>query len=181
MPKCHRYDGHSAIVRYYEPPKGYHTTSTVHGGPEMRYIGLALSIMILLAPAQGMAQQIIGQIKTASGAAFVVRGGDRIAARLGAPVNQLDVIETGADGSLGITFVDNSVISVGPNTHLVLEEFQFDSAKMKGNFLARLGRGTLSVVSGDIPRGSPGAMKIATPTTVLGVRGTTFVVRVDPN
>jgi hypothetical protein len=46
--------------------------------------------------------------------------------------------------------------------------------------LAKLQKGTLSVVSGDIARSSPGKMKIETPTAILGVRGTTFVVSVDP-
>jgi len=44
--------------------------------------------------------------------------------------------------------------------------------------LADMRRGTLAVVSGDIARSSPGAMKIKTPTAILGVRGTTFAVQV---
>jgi hypothetical protein len=44
--------------------------------------------------------------------------------------------------------------------------------------LADMRKGSLTVVSGDITRGSPGAMKIKTPTSILGVRGTTFAVRV---
>jgi hypothetical protein len=42
-------------------------------------------------------------------------------------------------------------------------------------------RGTLAAVSGDIARSSPGAMKVKTPTAVLGVRGTTFAVQVYPD
>jgi len=44
--------------------------------------------------------------------------------------------------------------------------------------LADVHRGTLSVVSGDITKRTPGALKIRTPTAVLGVRGTTFAVEV---
>jgi hypothetical protein len=40
-------------------------------------------------------------------------------------------------------------------------------------------RGTLAVVSGQIAKRSPGAMKVKTPTTILGVRGTTFAVQVE--
>jgi hypothetical protein len=84
-------------------------------------------------------------------------------------------------GAIGITFRDNSVFSAGPNSQLAVEEFQFDSRKFKGSFLSRLKRGTLSVTSGDIARGSPEAMKIRTPHTVLGVRGTRFAIRVEGN
>jgi hypothetical protein len=44
--------------------------------------------------------------------------------------------------------------------------------------LADMRKGTLAVVSGDITRSTPGAMKIKTPTAVIGVRGTTFAVQV---
>ena len=44
--------------------------------------------------------------------------------------------------------------------------------------LADVKKGTLNVVSGDITRSTPGAMKIKTPTAILGVSGTTFAVKV---
>jgi hypothetical protein len=44
--------------------------------------------------------------------------------------------------------------------------------------LADVRRGTLSVVSGEITKKTPGALKIKTPSAVLGVRGTTFAVEV---
>ena len=47
------------------------------------------------------------------------------------------------------------------------------------DMLAKLKKGTLTVVSGDIARSSPGNMKIQTPTAILGVRGTTFAIAVQ--
>lgn len=90
-----------------------------------------------------------------------------------------DVIETGENGAVGITFDDNTVFSTGPNSSVSLEEFNFNPTTLKGSFLAKLGKGTLSVISGDIARGSPEAMRIRTPSAILGVRGTRFLVRVD--
>jgi hypothetical protein len=40
-------------------------------------------------------------------------------------------------------------------------------------------QGTLAIVSGQIAKRSPDAMKVKTPTTILGVRGTTFAVKID--
>jgi len=93
-------------------------------------------------------------------------------------VERQDVIETGADGAVGITFDDNTIFSTGPNSKVSLEEYKFNPSTMQGSFLAKLGKGTLSVTSGDIARGSPEAMKIRTPSAILGVRGTHFLVRV---
>ncbi len=45
--------------------------------------------------------------------------------------------------------------------------------------LAQLRKGTMMVRTGELTRQQPGSVKIKTPRTVLGVRGTTFVVSVD--
>ena len=120
----------------------------------------------------------IGQIKTAAGEVAVIRGGQRLPLKIGDPIYEKDIVETGRDGSVGMTFIDNSVFSAGPESRLALDQFQFDSSNFKGAMLADMQKGTLNVVSGDIARSSPGNMKIKTPTAILGVRGTTFAVQV---
>jgi hypothetical protein len=120
----------------------------------------------------------IGQIKKTTGETAILRSGERLPAHVGDMVFAADTIETGPDGAIGITFIDNTVFSSGPNTRVALDEFQFDSTNFRGSMLADMRQGTLAVVSGDIARSSPGAMKIKTPTAVLGVRGTTFAVQV---
>jgi hypothetical protein len=122
----------------------------------------------------------VAQIKTVSGQAAIVRNGARTAAKIGDPLYEKDTIETGADGSIGITFIDNTVMSSGPNSQIVLEDYKFNSSNFKGSMLTDMKRGTVSMVSGDIARSSPGAMKVKTPTAILGVRGTRFVIEVKP-
>jgi hypothetical protein len=123
----------------------------------------------------------VAQIKTVSGQAEIVRKGARIAARIGDPLYEKDTIDTGGDGSIGITFIDNTVMSSGPNSEIVLEDYKFNSSDFKGSMLTDMNRGTVSMISGDIARSSPGAMKVKTPTAVLGVRGTRFVIEVKDN
>jgi len=142
--------------------------------------GLAL-ILILLAVSGSAAKadnSQVAQIKTVSGQAEIVRNGARAAARVGDPLFEKDTIETGTDGAIGITFVDNTVMSSGPNSQIVLEDYKFNSSNFKGSMLADVNRGTVSMISGDIARSSPGAMKVKTPTAILGVRGTRFVIEV---
>jgi hypothetical protein len=123
----------------------------------------------------------VGQIKVTKGVVHVERAGARIPAVVGMPVQQADKLVTGADGSVGVTFADNSLLSVGPNSTLAVDKFTFDPNTHEGQFDASLQRGTLAVISGKMVKQSPEAMKIRTPASILGVRGTEFVVKVaDP-
>lgn len=119
----------------------------------------------------------IGWVKSAAGEAYVMHGEARTAATLGQPVYQSDRLETGPDGSIGVTFTDNTVMSAGPNSSVVLETYQYDAANFKGAMLTDLLKGTLAVTSGDIPRTSSEAMRVRTPAAILGVRGTRFLVK----
>jgi hypothetical protein len=121
----------------------------------------------------------VGQIKTLKGKAHIERGSDKLDAQIGAKIFQSDTIVTGADGAVGIAFVDNSSISTGPNSVLAIDRFTFDTTTHVGAFDASLKKGTLAAISGKIAKQTPEAMKIHTPTAVLGVRGTEFVVRAD--
>ena len=99
--------------------------------------------------------------------------------QVGLLLEPADILKTGADGSVGVTMRDNSLLSAGPNSSLALERFEFDATTSQGRFDARLQRGTLAVVSGRIAKQAPEAMTLRTPSAVLGVRGTEFVVAVD--
>lgn len=120
----------------------------------------------------------IARIKTLAGTAAIVRGNERLSATPGTPLYQNDVIETGSDGSVGLTFVDDSVFSAGPDSQVALRQFHFDVDTSHGDLQAELRKGTLAVVSGAITHTTPGAMHINTPTAILGVRGTTFALQV---
>lgn len=129
--------------------------------------------------AVGSAVAEIGQIKVARGQVTVERGGQTLAARVGMLLEAADVLTTGSDGAVGITMRDNSRLSAGPNSVLALERFEFDATTSQGRLDARLRRGTLAVVSGRIAKQSPEAMTVRTPSALLGVRGTEFVVAAD--
>ena len=120
----------------------------------------------------------VGEIKNVRGSVHIERDGKRVAAAPGMGVRQSDVVVTGADGSAGITFQDNSLLSVGPGSELAIEHYSFDSTTHAGRFDASLKRGTLGVVSGRIVKQSPEAMRVRTPTSIMGVRGTEFFVKV---
>ncbi len=121
----------------------------------------------------------VGQVKVVSGAVHIERDGQRLAAQPGTGVRQSDVLVTGADGSVGVTFSDNSLLSAGPGSVLAIERYAFNPTTHAGKFDASLRRGSLAVISGKMVKQSPDAMHVRTPASVMGVRGTEFVVRVD--
>jgi hypothetical protein len=125
-----------------------------------------------------MAADEIGQVKVAKGQVTVDRAGQSLPGQVGMRLEAADVLKTGTDGSVGITMRDNSLLSAGPNSILSLARFEFDPTTSQGRFDAELQRGTLAVISGRIAKQSPQSMNVRTPSALLGVRGTEFVVAV---
>jgi hypothetical protein len=136
-------------------------------------------VMFVLLPAiPAMAAEDAGQIKVLNGSVTLERGGKSMPAVIGTRVMQSDTLKTGAGSSVGVTLLDNTLLSAGPNSTLVIERFAFNSTTHQGHLDAGLKRGTLSMVSGKLAKQSPDAVRVITPTTVLGARGTEFHVQV---
>jgi hypothetical protein len=139
-----------------------------------------LGIVLAAFAAVGYADDAdVGQIKTVRGTVHLERDGQRLAAAPGMAVRQADKLVTGADGAVGVTFLDNSMLSAGPGSVLGIDRYSFNTTTHAGQFDASLQKGSLAVVSGKIVKQQPGAMRVRTPASVMGVRGTEFLVRVD--
>jgi len=121
----------------------------------------------------------IGQIKTLAGDVAIIRDNVKSPAKAGDLLEKADTLMTGTDGRVGITFIDNSRFSLGPNSQIALEKFTFNPTTQEGEFLTKVDRGTLAVISGHIAHHTPDAMQVQTRTTILGVRGTHFLVQVE--
>lgn len=121
----------------------------------------------------------IGLVKVARGDVQVQRGGTMMAATVGMPLRTADVVITGAGASAGITFSDNSLVSLGPSSVFAIDKYRFDTTTHAGEFEGNLRQGRIAAVSGKMVKQSPESMKIRTPSAIMGVRGTEFVVQVD--
>ena len=147
--------------------------------PFFRTTFLLAAWSVLALCALPVAAADIAQVKSAKGSVHVERDGQKLPVTVGTKLRQSDTVVTGADGSVGITFVDNSLVSAGPNTTLAIQRYAFDSTTHAGAFDARVERGTLAIVSGKIAKQNPDAMTVRTPAAILGVRGTEFLVRAE--
>ena len=138
---------------------------------------MAAALAVAAGPA--LAAESIGLIKVSKGSVQIQRGSEKLPAAVGSSLQAADTIVTGADGSAGITFTDNSLVSVGPNSVFSIEKYSFDSTTHQGEFAGNLKQGRLAAVSGKMVKQSPESMTIRTPSAIMGVRGTEFVVQVE--
>ncbi len=143
----------------------------------MRNAWILAAAMVVAVPA--MAAENIGLIKVSKGSVQIQRGSEKLPAAVGSALQASDTIVTGSDGSAGITFTDNSLVSVGPNSVFSIDKYSFDSTTHQGEFRGDLKQGRLAAVSGKMVKQSPESMTIHTPSAIMGVRGTEFVVQVD--
>ncbi len=139
---------------------------------------ILLALVLLCLPSFAFAE--IGRIKRTNGEAFVQRGDEKIAAATGMTLERSDVLVTGGDGRITVTFIDNSRFSTGPDSRINLQEFEFNETTHEGRFEVTVEKGTVAIVSGQIAAHRQDAMQVRTPTSILGVRGTRFIVQLQP-
>jgi hypothetical protein len=139
----------------------------------------ALILAALVAMAVPAMASDVGLIKVSKGDVRIERAGAPVAATVGTGVQASDVIVTGSDGLAGITFTDNSLVSLGPNSRFSIDKYRFDSTTHQGEFESSLTKGRLAAISGKMVKQSPESMKVRTPSAIMGVRGTEFIVQVD--
>lgn len=139
---------------------------------------LAIVLLYIAAPARAE-EPVIGTIRTLAGSAVVQRNGQAQAAQLGMPLYEHDLLETAADGRLGITFRDNSRIAIGPGSRLAVSRFAFRPEQQQYGFVVQLLRGTLEYISGLTGKLSPNSISIETPTSTIAVRGTRLLARAE--
>jgi hypothetical protein len=138
--------------------------------------GLLLCLLVSLTAKAQERQDVVGTIKTSMGSAFVERQGQRLEATVGAALFRSDRLVTGNPGSVGVTLIDDTLLTAGADTQLELSELRFNSTTQEGSMLIRLLRGVMHIATGLIARRSPESVRIETPTAVMGVRGTSFIV-----
>ncbi|MCC2656443.1 MAG: hypothetical protein K0Q76_1551 [Panacagrimonas sp.] len=146
-------------------------------------VALVLAVLAPLAPRAADAPQPVARVatvKTLHGPATVERDGRTLPLQQGMALLQSDTVVTGNGSTVGLGFDDEALVSLGPDSRLLIDRFRFDRTTHGGEFDATLSRGRMAVVSGKIAKSRIDAMKVRTPTALLGVRGTEFVVDAGP-
>lgn len=121
--------------------------------------------------------KVIGHVTKLTGSATAIRNGVAVVLNQGDNVNKGDVVQSGGDSTLGITFIDGTVFGLGPNAKMVLNEMIYDPNGSSNSSLMSLVSGTISFVAGATAK--HGDMKVDTPVATMGIRGTAVLVEID--
>ncbi|MDM0020512.1 FecR family protein [Variovorax saccharolyticus] len=132
-------------------------------------------------PKPAGAEERAGIVKSVRGDVQLLSGGAQARpAAAGDAVAPIDRLQTGADSGASVVLRDGTTLVVGPSTRMDLKQFHFDSTTQDGGMLVSLLRGTLRMVTGLIGKTHPDAVRVETQSAVIGIRGTDFIVEVDP-
>ena len=128
------------------------------------------------APTSPQTPDPVGSVATLQGTASVTRNNATSALALRDPVYKNDVLQTNADGTLGITFDDETTFTLKASTRLTVDEFVYQEGGTDNAAIFNVVRGTAAFVAAEVAH--TGNMRIDTPTSTLGIRGTTGLVEV---
>ncbi len=145
----------------------------------VKILSLLLLSVVLPATVVNASDESAGSLRNTKGDVVIERHGSIQNAADGTPVYLNDTVRTGANGSVGIIFKDNSRIGLGPNSQLDLREFTFEPVKGHFSMVNKLIKGIASFVSGKMTKLSPESVILETPTSTIGVRGTTYHIKVS--
>ena len=153
----------------------------------MRPRTILASVILLLAcglmlPAWASAE-VVGHITQVEGRVDLLKGGKLPATpvALQDKVESGDVLRTKSLSKVQITFIDNSVITLSPESRLAVDEYRFEPAQGKRHAVLNLFQGMAHVVVNKLFKVDEPDFVIKTHTAVTGVRGTDFGVRLQPN
>lgn len=140
---------------------------------------LYILLILFTLPSVVMAKEKpAGSIKTLENDVTILRGEQTLAAVIGMAVYQGDVIETSSSGAVGIILRDDALVSLGPDSKLNMKNFVFEPKEERFSILMKILKGTLVYISGAIGQLSPDSVKLETPSSIIGTRGTKVLIEV---
>ena len=145
----------------------------------LRTVGGFLTLVVLTTtPVYAQQPAAAGHVKVVTGSAFIVRQNATLPAKPGDAVYAIDGLKTDADGTLGVTLMDDTRLSLGPSSEVRLERYVFAPAEGGLGMVLNFVRGVAAYVSGRMAKLAPDAIRLETPAAIVGVRGTTVAIKV---
>lgn len=145
-----------------------------------RLAGVFALVLAAATPALAQQSSPAGRVKVVTGTAFIVRGTTTIPAQPGLEVFEADGLRTGPDGTIGLTLKDDTRLSLGPASEVRLEKFLYAPGNGGLGMVLKFVRGVAAYVSGRMAKLAPDSIRLETPAAIVGVRGTSIAIRVEP-
>ena len=87
-----------------------------------------------------------------------------------------DTIVSNNNSNAQILFLDQTILTLGEDTELTIDEFIYDPNSHDGSFVSNVKSGTVKFITGQISKKNPENLEVKFPSGTLGARGTEFVV-----
>jgi hypothetical protein len=144
----------------------------------------ATCVLVILAALAGRdAQAAISDQITIGNTRVVVRTvignfeGDIRTLALEDDVYHNELIETEVDSATKLLFLDETTLTLGPDSSVVLDRFVFDPDPSKAAFVMTATKGLFRFASGKLPKN---AYRLHTPAATIGIRGTVLDFAIEP-
>ena len=147
------------------------------GIPFMILVGLFL-LFSASGPSWAVNDQPIGSISAIEGEVYLSHKGDTAAfqAIFGDSIYLYDHIQTEERSRVQILFQDESLLNMAEDTYIQITEHIYSPAENRRSSVFRLLMGRARAIVGRYFRGAGSRFKVSTPTAIIGVRGTHFIV-----
>ena len=122
------------------------------------------------------AEEPVGNVATVTGKASVIRNDQTTPLKVKDDIYLNDIVQTGANSALGITFIDATTFNLRANTKITIDNYVYEDGGKSNAAIFDVAKGTAAFVAASVAK--TGDMKITTPTATLGIRGTTGLVEV---
>ena len=148
------------------------------------FFWMVLAILVFQFGALGSAQaDAVGRLTQVEGKVDILRTGQlpAIPVKVNDGVQTGDILRTKSKSKAQITFIDNSTLTISPESRVSIESYMFDSSQNKRNAVIQLFQGLAQVAVSKIFKATEPDFVVKTKTAIMGVRGTDFGVRIYPN
>ena len=121
-------------------------------------------------------EEPVGNVATVTGKASVIRNDQTTPLKVKDDIYLNDIVQTGANSALGITFIDATTFNLKASTKITIDNYVYEDGGKNNAAIFDVAKGTAAFVAASVAK--TGDMKITTPTATLGIRGTTGLVEV---
>ena len=140
---------------------------------------LLLTLLIVLPTLVNAEDQSIGIVTAAESQGTLKReSGEKIETQENTPLQMMDRIET-FQGAHRLTFIDETIVDMTAQSLLTIDDYVYDPSNNEGSLNLQAKLGTIRYASGKLAKNFRQNVKIETPTSTIGVRGTDFTMSVD--
>ncbi|MDN5060850.1 FecR family protein [Aliarcobacter butzleri] len=116
----------------------------------------------------------IGTVSLVEGKATILRNGQTLGANIGDKIENKDVISTQVNSKIKITFIDNTIVTIGKESSLNIEEYIFNTSTKEAKTELNVLKGAFHTITGEIGKVNPDKFKLKTKSASIGIRGTEF-------